>query len=113
MVEIQLQKEITTFDGEPFQLADTGLEKLQIGNVLIRQLALAKTDGENVFLTPRIGEKLVSAIKTQQSLLLEKAELDHLKLVVTQNNAQFVDLVQSQLLQSLKDATEVEVKRVE
>ena len=112
MREIQLQTEILSFEGEPFQLGDQGLERLRVGNVLVRQLALAKTEGENVFLTPEIGRKLVAAMKAGESLLLEKTDFEHLQVAVKQNNAQFVDVVQAQALQALKDAAEVEVAKV-
>ena len=112
MREIQLQTEIVSFEGEPFQLADQGLEHMRVGNVLVRQLALAKSEGEAVFLTPEIGRKLVAAMKAGEALLLETADFSHLQAAVKQNNAQFVDLVQAQALQALKDALEVEVAKV-
>ena len=113
MKELPLTDPITDFDGTPLALDANGTH-LTIGNALVRQLALAKSEGEAAFLTFDLGRKLVAAVKDEdETLLVESAEFDHLITCVAANNAQFVDLVQAQVRRALDDAPEVNVKKAD
>ena len=113
MRELALQTEITSLDGTAFQFSET--EKLTVGRGISRQLAMAKTDGEGQFVTLRLGMALSQAIRDgAETMLLETTDFEHLQRVVELNcngDLGWVDIVQAQIRQALKDAPEVQVEK--
>lgn len=109
MKELRLDTPVLTFEGEPFQI--TPDLKLTVGRGIVQHLSAMKSDGDAQFQTFALGVKLSKANINGETMLLEQAEYDHILRAVEQNGVGYVDVVQAQIRQALKDCPDVDVEK--